>query len=45
VLAKAKISLNKKSASLADLKKNDLVTVTLDDEGKASEIEATRDSK
>ena len=44
VLATTKITLNKKSGKLADLKKGDLVTVTLDG-SKLMEIAASRDAK
>jgi hypothetical protein len=45
VLATTKITLNKKSSKLADLKKGDMVTVTLDSASKVTEIAATRDAK
>ena len=45
VLATTKITLNKKSGKLADLKKGDMVTVTLDSASKVTEIAATRDAK
>jgi hypothetical protein len=45
VLATTKVTLNKKSSKLVDLKKGDLVTVTLDSASKATEIAATRDAK
>ena len=44
VLATTKITLNKKSSKLADLKKGDLITVTMDGT-KVTEIAATRDAK
>lgn len=45
VLATTKITLNKKSGKLADLKKGDQVTVTVDSGNKATAITATRDAK
>ena len=45
VLTKAKITLNKKSAKLGDLKKGDLVTVSMDKEDKVTEVAATREKK
>jgi hypothetical protein len=45
VLATTKITLNKKAGKLADLKKGDMVTVTLDSASKVTEIAATRDAK
>ena len=45
VLATTKITLNKKSGKLADLKKGDQVTVTLDSGNKATAIAATHDAK
>jgi co-chaperonin GroES (HSP10) len=45
VLATTKITLNKKSGKLSDLKKGDLVSVTLDGGNKLTAIAATRDAK
>ena len=45
VAATTKITLNKKSGKLADLKKGDQVTVTLDSASKVTEIAATRAAK
>jgi len=44
VLATTKITLNKKAGKLADLKKGDMITVTMDG-AKVTEIAATRDAK
>jgi hypothetical protein len=44
VLATTKITLNKKAGKLADLKKGDMVTVTVDG-AKVTEVAATRDVK
>ena len=45
VLATTKITLNKKAGKLADLKKGDQVTVTLDSANKMTAVAATRDVK
>jgi len=45
VFAKTKITLNKKDAKLADLKKGDMVTVTTDAADKVTAIAATREAK
>jgi len=45
VLASTKITLNKKSGKLADLKKGDMVSVTFDSGNKLTSIAATRDAK
>ena len=44
VLATTKITLNKKAGKLVDLKKGDMITVTMDGT-KVTEIAATRDAK
>jgi hypothetical protein len=44
VLTSTKITLNKKAGKLVDLKKGDMVTVTMDG-AKVTEIAATRDAK
>jgi hypothetical protein len=45
VAATTKITLNKKAGKLADLKKGDQVTVTLDGTSKVTDIAATRAAK
>jgi hypothetical protein len=41
----AKVTLDGESSKLTDLKKGDKVTVTTDDSGKVTKIEAKRDAK